>query len=196
MNVPLYIKGEFTDFYRAMFNELVKKENMEVVFLEYAWDMSWCDPCAADPLSIGQLRNLGVFWLNANTPRDPLTGGAQDVFITRLHLRYDAKHFPEDLVFQETGDRTNFQGRYVLRHSWTGDESCEAAKTYRRQIDERWEEEAQTLANLTGWNINDIRKKMDIEKEPKKDDRKWWQKIWGKEQFKNYNLMIIRKSSY
>jgi len=38
-----------------------------------------------------------------------------------MHLRYDAAHFPEDLVFQETGDRGNFQGRYVLRHPWTGD---------------------------------------------------------------------------
>ena len=22
---------------------------MRAVFLEYAWDMAWCDPCAADP---------------------------------------------------------------------------------------------------------------------------------------------------
>ena len=40
--------------------------------------------------------------------------------MTRLHVRYDAAHFPEDLVFQETADRTNFQGRYVLRHEWKG----------------------------------------------------------------------------
>jgi hypothetical protein len=38
----------------------------------------------------------------------------QQVFLTRLHVRYDNAHFPEDLVFQETGDRVNFQGRYVL----------------------------------------------------------------------------------
>ena len=46
---------------------------------------------------------------------------SQDVFLTRLHVRYDAAHFPEDLVFQETADRTNFQGRYVLRHEWKGE---------------------------------------------------------------------------
>ena len=28
------------------------------------WDMGWCDPCAADPLSNDQLRKLGVFWLD------------------------------------------------------------------------------------------------------------------------------------
>ena len=39
-------------------------------------------------------------------------------------------HFPEDLVFQETGDRANFQGRYVLRHPWAGGDACEAARRY------------------------------------------------------------------
>jgi hypothetical protein len=27
-----------------MFSEQVKKEDMRVVFTEYAWDMNWCDP--------------------------------------------------------------------------------------------------------------------------------------------------------
>ncbi len=179
MDLPLYIKGEFADFYRAMFNEQVKKENMEAVFLEYAWDMSWCDPCAADPLSAKELRDLGVFWVeDGSQPLLPGSAGAKDVFITRLHVRYDAEHFPEDLVFQETGDRTNFQGRYVLRHLWTGDESCGAAKIYKRHLHERQEEEARALANLTGRNINDIRKRMKIERRLKKDDREWWQRIW------------------
>ena len=58
-------------------------------------------------------------------------GGPVDVFVTRLHVRYDAAHFPEDLVFQETADRSNFQGRYVLRHPWKGEAQCEAAARYR-----------------------------------------------------------------
>jgi hypothetical protein len=105
-------------------------------------------------------------------------GGAQDVFLSRLHVRYDAKHFPEDLVFQETADRENFQGRYVLRHPWPGNENCEAAKVYKNQLRERQQQEAQTLASLTGWDLNHIRKKMNIEKSSKKDDGKWWKKMW------------------
>ena len=31
--------------------EQVRRQDMRAVFLEYAWDMAWCDPCAADPLS-------------------------------------------------------------------------------------------------------------------------------------------------
>src|SRR5213593_813915 len=109
MDLPLFLKDkdEFGNFYKAMFSRQVEKEDMRALFLEYAWDMGWCDPCAADPLSADELRNLGVFWLEntGGTPRPSrrlVPGGAQNVFITRLHLRYDAPHFPEDLVFQET----------------------------------------------------------------------------------------------
>ena len=64
MDIPLFVKDKFGDFYKAMFSEQVKKENMSTVFTEYAWDMGWCDPCAAEPLSNDELRNLGVFWLD------------------------------------------------------------------------------------------------------------------------------------
>ena len=104
---------------------------MRAVFLEYAWDMGWCDPCAADPLSNEQLKKLGVSWLDAPpTPAAPgfLRPQGSPVFVTRLHVRYDRDHFPEDLAFQETADRTNFQGRYVLRHAWKGDSSCDAVR--------------------------------------------------------------------
>src|SRR6202000_2395872 len=51
VNVPLFVKNEFGDFYKAMFERAVARENMRAVFVEYAWDLGWCDPCAADPLS-------------------------------------------------------------------------------------------------------------------------------------------------
>src|SRR5438094_653635 len=115
-DLPVYLKdpGEFAKFYKAMFSRQVDKEDMRVLFLEYAWDMRWCDPCAADPLSSDELRRLGVFWLDAERGR---AVAAPEVFLTRLHVRYDSAHFPEDLVFQETADRGNFQGRYGLRHA-------------------------------------------------------------------------------
>jgi hypothetical protein len=163
---------------------------MSTVFVEYAWDMGWCDPCAADPLSREELRSLGVFWLDegaqppggAQLPgiRPPLPRpGPQNVFMTRLHVRYDNAHFPEDLVFQETADRENFQGRYVLRHAWTGTDSCSAAQQYRQELPRRLEREAQTVASLTGWNIEDVRKKANVRPAgPAEAGGKWWQKIW------------------
>jgi hypothetical protein len=151
MDLPVYIKNRFARFYTAMFDEQVRKHDMSTVFTEYAWDMGWCDPCAADPLSPDELRRLGVWWAD---------GGRASAYLTRLHVRYDAEHFPEDLVFQQTADRSNFQGRYVLRHPWTGDATCDAAMRYRASLGDRREREAQSLAVLTGWNINDIRREM------------------------------------
>jgi hypothetical protein len=175
--IPLYVKDKFGDFYRDLFTQQVKREHDRGVFLEYAWDMNWCDPCAANPLSAEELRSLGVFWQESNGRIGRSMG--QNVFLTRLHVRYDATHFPEDLIFQETADRSNFQARYILRHPWTGLDECPAATTYRQQLRERYEREAQSLATLTGWNIGDIRKAMNIAALPASDDRKWYQRLWN-----------------
>src|SRR5258708_34663051 len=64
IDVPLFVKNDFGDFYKAMFEQAVKKENMRAVFVEYAWDMGWCDPCAADPLSNKELVELGARWIS------------------------------------------------------------------------------------------------------------------------------------
>lgn len=102
------------DFYRDMFDQQVKKADVRAVFTEYAWDMNWCDPCAADPLSHEELRSLGVFWLT-ETPPDfvpgrgprpimPPMGRARDVLVTPMHVCYDAQYFPENLVQSETAE--------------------------------------------------------------------------------------------
>ncbi len=174
MDIPTYVKGEFGDFYKAMFDTQVRGEGMRAVFTEYAWDMAWCDPCAADPLSVKELRDLGVFWAKQSG------GPARNVFVTRLHVRYDGDHFPADLVFQETSDRSNFQGRYVMRHPFAGETSCSGAEGYWRQVRERQEREAQTLAKLTGWSLASIRDRMELDRplagggEP----APWWKTIW------------------
>jgi hypothetical protein len=175
MELPVYLKqpNEFAGFYKAMFTRQVENQDGRVVFLEYAWDMKWCDPCAADPLSNDELRRLGVFWSDGGDSRPP------NVFLSRLHVRYDSAHFPEDLVFQETADRQNFQGRYVLRHSWTGNDSCSAATEYRQKLSDRHAREADQLARLTGWSMADIRKKTGPEL-PARAEPMWWERIWKK----------------
>jgi len=186
LTVPEFIKGEFGPFYKATFARSVEKEGGRALFTEYTWDMGWCDPCAADPLSRDELQSLGVFWLEdlpqpvsgAPVPRRPPVGGGVNVLLTRLHVRYDAEHFPEDLVFQETSDRSNFQARYILQHAYTGTMDCSEADAYRRSVSERRAKEAEVLANLTGWSIEDIRKKMGPDAPPPKNDPAWWKKIW------------------
>ncbi len=173
LDLPVFLKdrGEFSRFYKAMFTRQVEKNDGRAVFVEYAWDMRWCDPCASDPLSNDELRNLGVFWEQGTR------GGPPDVYLTRLHVRYDGAHFPEDLVFQATGDRTNFQGRYVMRHAWSGEATCDGARAYRVSVRERQEQEAQQLASLTGWPVAGIRTKMGLRDTPLVEPA-WWQRLW------------------
>jgi hypothetical protein len=182
--IPEYVKEVFADFYRSMFRTAVRKENMSAVFLEYAWDMGWCDPCASEPLSRDELGELGVFWLDESQPGGGrrISGGGTMPFVTRLHLRYDAAHFPEDLVFQQTADRSNFQGRYILRHPWKGSEDCPAAVEYRKSLRGRREKQATTLAALTGWELDDIRSHMGVGEDWSSgtDTVKWYQKLWKK----------------
>ncbi len=172
VEIPIFAKQEFGAFYKAMFDTQVKKDGQKAVYLEYAWDMGWCDPCAADPVPNDKLVALGATWVTGgDTPATSQPGQppvmqrrmprqGSNVFVTRLHVRYDATTFPEDLMFQETADRSNFQGRYVLRHPFTGDAKCQAGQDYARSLDIRFAQEAATLATLTGWDMADIRRKM------------------------------------
>jgi len=166
--LPVFVKDEFADFYKTMFQTAYSREGKKVAFLEYAWDMKSCDPCAAEPLTREELVKAGVFWL---TPRTP-----NNVFITRLHVRYTRDKFPEDLMFQETSNRQNFQGRYVLRHPFEGEMKCAAAQDYQRSLNERLEREAKTLSLLTEWKIQDIRKRVNFT--PLRPNPFFWRNIW------------------
>jgi hypothetical protein len=187
VELPTYVREEFPGVYKALFATQSKREDYRVVWTEYFWDMGWCDPCAANPLSPEELRGAGVFWLDGDSPpigvapgglTAPVarSGGAQPVMLTRLHLRYTPQTLPEDLVFQETQDRQNYQARYVLRHAWQGDvNACPRAKAYFDEVAKRQEREAQTLANLTGWDLAAIRGRMNIRVV---SAPQWWERLW------------------
>ena len=181
VDIPVFNKKDFGTFYKAMFENQVKQSGRRGVFLEYAWDMSWCDPCAADPLTDNELKQLGVFWVakphkvanGANAKiaaRRFMPRASKNVFVTRMHVTYDKAHFPKDLAFKATDNRKNFQGRFIVRHPWKGKASeCKAAETYfKTTLPKRLEKEAQTMANLTGWDISKIRQRMGTAKNPAK----------------------------
>jgi hypothetical protein len=195
MDVPEFVQGEFGKFYQAMFDQQVKRDEMRTVFTEYVWNMGWCDPCAAPPLSREELRALGVFWLDDNSqvgspgrpqPGIPMTGqrifpmpaqGPMQVILTRLHVRYSAATFPEDLAFQQTQDQENFQARYVIRHPWTGSpDACAAAPAYFAQLRQRHETDAATVADLTGWDLAGVLKQVGLSPEDRPEP--WWRQLW------------------
>ena len=182
--IPEFVKEDFAHFYRDLFRHFAASQGA-VAVTEYAWDMGWCDPCASEPLSADELRELGVFWTDAGGGSGGarnMAGGAAPVFVTRLHVRYDRVSFPEDLAFQVTGDRTNFQGRYIIRHEWKGDDTCAAAAQYRTSLRERREKQARTVADLTGWKLDQVRGRMAVAEDSTapRDNITWWQRLWKK----------------
>jgi hypothetical protein len=132
VELPEFVQREFGEFYKAAFAKAWNEHGRRALFTEYVWNMGFCDPCAAPPLQQDELKQLGVFWLDGQQGANRM--GGVPLTLTRLHVRYDAEHFPEDLMFQQTGDQQPFQGRYVLRHPFRGEMSCEAGRAYREEL--------------------------------------------------------------
>ena len=158
VNVPTFVEDMFGEFYKDLFETAWKEEGKNVVFTEYGWDISGekytkCDPCASTPPAYADLREAGVFWVEA---ADHGSWGGSDytgsLFITRLHVRYNQKTFPQDLIFQVTPNKEEVQGRYVMNIPAEGDMSCDAGQSYLKMVIERQEKELETLSSLTGWN--------------------------------------------
>ena len=164
-NIPLFVKNNFESFYANLFQNQWSKEGKAIAMLEYAWDVSpknfvKCDPCVATAPSTQDLVQAGVWWVNRDwndyTDVDQKEEDYSDnVYFTRLHIRYNRKSFPQDLQFQTTPNTENYQARYIVTHPATGDFGCEAGKKYLKQLKERRTDELEMLTYLTGKNYSD-----------------------------------------
>jgi hypothetical protein len=143
----------FGQFYVALFDKTMEKAKNTVV-TEYAWSAGSCDPCPGPTLQAADIATLGGDTLLSPRDTDRPTGSPQpsglspwETTLTRLHIRYTKDSLGEDLVFRAaqpiqggngwgsgpdkhgftvvpTGQNM-FQGRYIVRHRWDGDISCE-----------------------------------------------------------------------
>jgi len=178
-DVPEFVKEDFPGFYRVLFANEEQKEGEDAVFLEYAWVVvpyrPTCDPCTAPYLSPAELRSLGAYWI----AREPAIAPGEAV-LTRLHLRYDARHFPEDLQLQETADRSNWQARYVIHHPYRGSDECPELAAYREGVRDRRSKEAKSYCDLTGADLNATRNKMAVLDDWSEPDEAlhWWERLW------------------
>jgi len=157
-NIPTFIEEKFSEFYAAVFENTWRKAGENVIVTEYAWNLSSsnylkCDPCAGDPPLFADLNEAGVFWID-----NQKVGGADyqgDVFVTHMHVRYYLEKFPQDLQFQATSDKDNFQARYVMQHPAGGTYRCPQGDDYLQKLVLRRQEELKEMENLTGWDANE-----------------------------------------
>jgi len=131
--------------------------------------MAWCDPCAAQPLSREELYQSGVFWLDGDVEqgfhslqnpalpgRVPPTNGAQPVLLTRLHVRYKPRTFPEDLMFVQTGDTQNWQARYIIQNPYGGTVAECSARVGKMDCAAMCEERVSSVQNFIKGNDTDF----------------------------------------
>lgn len=146
-------KVAFGPFYVALFDKTVENAKNSVV-TEYSWTAGSCDPCPGPTLNPADIATLGGDTLLSPKDTDAPPGAVLasgltpwDATITRLHVRYTKDSLGEDLVFRAASPiqggngfaagpnkhgatvipngQNMFQGRYIIRHRWQGDITCD-----------------------------------------------------------------------
>lgn len=171
-DVPVFVANRFSEFYNKIYNKRLNEEGRNAVFLEYAWDVSpqnpvKCDPCVGTPLYLADLQQAGVQWASVGNANGK-------VYFTRLHVTYDRAHYPQDLMFQETPNRENYQVRYVRRNPpYYREFSCDEGQRYLRRLRERRLEELANYQTLTGERASEYTgylTEFDAQMRPMKDE--------------------------
>ncbi len=141
LDVDDSVRAHFGAFYASLYDRTLE-QNPGAVVTEYAWGAGNCDPCPGPTLAPDELMTLGADVLAGSGQQSPI----YDLVVTRLRARY-GKDIKDDIAFKaagaieggrEYGNRhdpeldhdaspaqfNNFQGRYAIRHKWTGAMRC------------------------------------------------------------------------
>jgi MYXO-CTERM domain-containing protein len=169
------MKEKFGAFYTALYDRTVEK-NPNAVVTEYAWQATTCDPCPGPALNQADFLTLGADALQGSQAQ-PTAYQNADFVLTRLHARY-GKDMKDDLRFKEAkpiaggrehlvagneleegavpADQNNFQGRYAVRHRWTGPLTCE------KPVRGRWGGPPREIMAKPGYTPTGIKPALDL----------------------------------
>lgn len=87
------------------------------------------------------------------------------------------RHFPRRPGISGNRRRAELPGALRYPHPWKGEPTCDVSQ-YQAELRKRQEREAQQLANLPGWGIEDIRNKIPFADDIETPKENWWKKIW------------------
>ncbi len=154
--IPTFIKQDYGNFYKEMFDRKYRNEGRNAVFLEYAWNVSptWgvkCDPCVGTPPVVKDLSDAGVHWVDPDANYS-FGRTAVNVFFTRMHVRYSRDRFPSDLTFIETPNKKHYQVRQIITNPARGTFDCDQGLAYLKKLKNRRIVELHEMEALTGRN--------------------------------------------
>ncbi|HEY5936007.1 MAG TPA: DUF2330 domain-containing protein [Kofleriaceae bacterium] len=180
IDVSPAMKEKFGAFYTALFDRTIEK-NPGAVVTEYAWQATTCDPCPGPALGWQEFQILGADVLEG-TQAQPTAYRNADFVLTRLHARY-GKSISDDLRFKDappivggrehlqsdgkieegyqTSTVNNFQGRYAIRHRWTGPLACASP------VRGRWGGPPAEVASRPGFQYTGVKPAVDIALAPR-----------------------------
>lgn len=193
-HIPLYAREMFGEFYKNVFQRAYSREGKNAVHLEYAWTVtpSWggmkCDPCVGPPPIYNDFAEAGVWWAQWNSN--------ENVFFTRLHVRYSNSKFPSDLQFQVTPNNEHFQARYILTHPAPGPFTCDEGQAYLESLRNRRKLEVDEMYALGGFLPNSKSEQYINEFVPYMNNKPSESKDRGENEFKPFNYREISPSSF
>ena len=141
VEIPVFVKDDFADFYKAMFAP-AGEEGEHARRCSSSTPGTWAGATRAPPIrcrttSCASWACSG--WTRRRRRRRPDAAAA-----VRPRRRTCSSPACTCATTPRTSPRTsssrrpatapNFQGRYILRHAWTGNDTCAAADAYRREL--------------------------------------------------------------
>ena len=184
VEVPLFVKDEFDKFYGACSPAGARRRTC--ARSSSSTPGTWAGATPAPPIRCPaeELRELGVFWLDGPTGRR--WGGPAS---QRRRRRTCSSPASTCATTPSTSRRTWSSRRPATARTSRGATSCAtpgrattAARPRRptaASCRSATEQEAQTLASLTGWDIQKIRGRMNLKASgPAEEDEPWWKTIW------------------
>ena len=147
--LPKSVAFHFPRVIDAINRRLAEKNSETGIFLEYFWDIRWCDYCMETQrlFELESVKELGVFWYDQRVPNNP----GVELYLTRLRVTPNSTRLQQEMMLEVNERAEYYQVRFYSRSDWTGNDKCEAAKTYIAEQSKRRADEIRTLSELTGW---------------------------------------------
>jgi len=147
--LPKSVAFHFPRVIDAINRRLAEKNSAPGIFLEYFWDMRWCDYCweIQRLFKLESVKELGVFWYDQPVLNHP----GFELYLTRLRITPNSIPLHKEMMLEVNERADYYLVRFYSRSDWTGNDKCEAAKTYIAEQSKRRANEIRTLSELTGW---------------------------------------------
>jgi hypothetical protein len=89
----------------AINRRIAEKNSDPGIFLEYFWDMRWCDYCWETQrlFELESVKELGVFWYDQRVPNHP----GVELYLTRLRITPNSTRLQQEMML-EVNERADY----------------------------------------------------------------------------------------